>query len=72
MFESLFIKKSPGATWFQQITIVIESSARARFDTSRRSFLEGSTHSHPQPRALALDLSGFEPPIGAYQPTPPG
>jgi len=27
MLKSLFIKKNPGTTWFQQITIVIESSA---------------------------------------------
>ena len=32
MAKSLFIKKSPGAAWFQQITIVIKkSSARTRF-----------------------------------------
>jgi len=38
------------------------------FKTQRRSVLNGATHSHPQPRALALDLSGFAPPIRAYQP----
>ena len=31
MAKSQFIRKSPGAAWFQQITIVIKNSARTRF-----------------------------------------